>query len=77
MALDLTLHPSCLHVQMKASETDPFRQGCFIHIGQAQPPMCAVQAVLAYLVWRGNTPGSFFSLVASDIGGSGDSVEFL
>ena len=41
---------------------DPFRQGCFIHIRWGQSPLCAVEAAVAYLVLRGNTPGPFFLL---------------
>ena len=53
-------HPDCLRVRIKASKTDPFRKGCFIHIGKGSFPLCALQAVMAYLVVRGNSGGPLF-----------------
>ena len=41
---------------------DLFRQGCHIHIGLGRAPLCAVQALLAYLSLRGNVPGPLFLL---------------
>ena len=67
MAVDSTLQPSSLRVRIKASKTDPFRQGGFIHIGRAQPPLCAVDAVLAYLVRRGNALGQVFLLQSGSL----------
>ena len=40
----------------------PFRKGCFIHIGKGSFPLCALQAVMAYLVVRGNSGGTLFLL---------------
>ena len=45
---------------VKASKTDPFRKGCFVHIGKGRFPLCALQAVLAYLARRGNSGGPLF-----------------
>ena len=33
---------SCLRIRIKASKTDPFRKGCFIHIAQGRFPLCAL-----------------------------------
>ena len=62
IAVDLLQSPTCLHVQIKASKMDLFRQGCHIHIGLGRAPLCAVQALLAYLSFRGNVPGPLFLL---------------
>ncbi|KAK3698551.1 hypothetical protein QZH41_014483, partial [Actinostola sp. cb2023] len=62
IAVDSKSHPSCLRVRIKASKTDPFRQGCLIHIGRGSEFLCAVDAVLGYLVLRGNSDGPLFLL---------------
>ena len=62
IAVDSLQSPACLRVWIIASKTDPFRQGCHIHIGLGRAPLCAVQALLAYLSLRGNVPGPLFLL---------------
>ena len=62
IAVDLLQSPTCLHVQIKASKMDLFRQSCHIHIGLGRAPLCAVQAFLAYLSLRENVPGPLFLL---------------
>ena len=42
-------NPSCLRVRIKASKTDSFQKGCFVHIGWGRSPLCTLQAVLAYM----------------------------
>ena len=54
------LAPSCMRVRIKGSKTDPFRKGCFIHIGVGRRPLCAVRAVMNYLALRGDAPGPLF-----------------
>lgn len=56
--------PSCLRVRIKASKTDPFRKGCYVYIGKANPPFCAVDALLRYLPIRGDSPGPLFLFVS-------------
>lgn len=51
---------SLLQIRIKASKTDPFRQGVNICIGRTNSPLCPVSAILAYLVARGNQPGILF-----------------
>ena len=51
--------PTSLRVNIKASKTDPFRKGCFIFIGRGRNPICAVDAVLAFLHRRGDGQGPF------------------
>lgn len=60
VAVDSTVNPSCLRINIKASKTDPFRKGCSIHIGRGSSPLCAIQSLLAYLAVRGNTAGPLF-----------------
>lgn len=60
IAVDFELSPSCIRLRIKASKTDPFRQGCFVHIGLGKAPVCAVQALLSYLSVRGDSPGPLF-----------------
>ena len=54
--------PMCLKLCIKASKTDPFRRGTFIHIGQAKPPLCTLDALLQCLNLRGDSPGPLFLL---------------
>ena len=52
--------PTLLRVRLKASKTDPFRKGCFIHIGRGNSPLCAVQSLIAYLNVQGKGAGLLF-----------------
>lgn len=45
---------------IKDLKTDPFYKGCSNHIGRGKYPLCAVHALLAYLVIRGDGPGPLF-----------------
>ena len=36
ISVDSPSAPSCMRVRIKGSKTDPFRKGCFIHIGVGQ-----------------------------------------
>ena len=53
-------HPDCLRVLIKASKTDPFCKGYFIHIDKGSFPLCALQVVMAYLVVHSNSGGPLF-----------------
>ena len=61
---DVCLHdktsPEFLSVSIKASKTDPFRQGIRIYLGKSGVDICPVGAILAYMVSRGDRPGPFF-----------------
>ena len=52
--------PSRMEVQIKASKTDPFRQGISLFIGKVASDLCQVSAMLAYLVVRGCHAGPLF-----------------
>ena len=47
-------------MQIKASKTDPFRQGCFIYLGRGRTSICPIASVMAYLHRRGPAPGPLF-----------------
>ena len=55
----MSSHP-CLQLRIKASKTDPFRKGCFLHIGTCELPLCAIDSLLAYVPLRGAAPGPLF-----------------
>ena len=60
LQLDSTSNPTCLRVHLKASKTDPFRQGCFIYLGRGRTSICPIASVMAYLHHRGPAPGPLF-----------------
>ena len=62
IAFDSVVAPTCLRVRIKASKTDPFRKGCFLHIGRGSYPLCAIRALVAYLAIRGGAQGPLFLL---------------
>ena len=62
LALDSLSSPETLRLHIKASKTDPFRKGSFIHIGRGKYPLCAIRAVVSYLTVRGAGPGPLFRL---------------
>ena len=58
--VDSRTSPSYLVVNVKASKTDPFRQGVRIHLGRTYSELCPVTAILTYMVRRGTSDGPFF-----------------
>ena len=58
--MDSPSAPSSMPIRIKSSKTDPFRKGCFIHIGLGRYPLCAVHAMMTYLAARGDAPGPLF-----------------
>ena len=58
-----TAAPQFLEVHIKASKTDPFRQGVRVFLGKSKADVCPVAAILAYMVMRGAQPGPFFIFV--------------
>ena len=58
VALDSQENPSVARVHIKASKTDPFRQGVHVFLGRTGNKLCLVEAA-AYLVVRGRQPGPF------------------
>ena len=59
--VDSRLTPIYLVVNLKASKTDPFRQGVQIYLGRTNAKLCPVSAILNCMVKRGAAGGAFFS----------------
>lgn len=60
VSLNSRSNPSVVRVHIKASKTDPFRQGVYVYLGRTDNELCPVAAVAAYLAVRGGLSGSFF-----------------
>ena len=60
MALDSHLAPTRLFITIKASKTDPFRQGVTITLGKTGQQLCPMSAILLYVAMRGDDPGPLF-----------------
>ena len=58
--MDSRSAPSLIWVQIKASKTDPFRQGVTLVIGRTNNNLCPVTAILVYMAARGPGPGPLF-----------------
>ncbi len=58
--VDDTANPQYLEIYLKASKTDPFRQGVSVVVGRTGEDLCPVAAGLAYMVTRGASLGPFF-----------------
>ena len=67
IAFDSYEVPTMLHVRLKASKTDPFRKGCFIHISRGNSPLCAVQSLITYLHVQGKGAGPLFLFKVVDL----------
>ena len=48
---------------IKASKTDPFRQGVTLYIGATGTDLCLMTAVVSYMMVRGTEPGPLFTRV--------------
>ena len=60
LGVDSHYSPSYLQITIKASKTDPFRQGVTLFIGASGGTLCPVSAVLNYMVAWGRSPGQLF-----------------
>ena len=58
---DIHINSATVTLHIKASKTDPFRQGTSIQIFRNNSPLCAVRALIAYLQARSITPGPLFT----------------
>ena len=59
--VDSRSSPNYLVIRIKASKTDPFRQGIDIYLGRTDNDLCPVTAILPYMVCRGALAGPFFT----------------
>ena len=48
VALDDLVNPTVVRDHIKASKTDPFRQGVYVYLGATGNDLCPVAAVSAY-----------------------------
>ena len=60
LAVDNSLAPSIISIQLKCSKTDQFMKGVELVIGKTNNGLCPVTALLLYLTHRGNAPGPLF-----------------
>ena len=60
IALDSHINPSTLKLTIKASKTDPFRQGVSIFLASTELPLCPVSSMISYLAIRGPQLGPLF-----------------
>lgn len=58
--VDSHIAPSYIQVSLKASKTDPFRQGVELHLGATGKELCPVAAVLGFMAARGGSKGPLF-----------------
>jgi len=56
LAVDQMAAPTIIRVSIKRSKTDPFRRGVDLFFGKSGSDLCAVLAILNYLVVRGVAP---------------------
>ncbi len=59
--VDDRANPQYLEIHLKASKTDPFRQGVSVVVGRTNTHLCPVAAGLAYMAARGSAPGPLFN----------------
>lgn len=60
LSFNSPLDPTTVIVGIKASKTDPFKEGCSIPLGATNNSLCPVQALLAYVWLRGGCEGPLF-----------------
>ena len=60
ISVDSFKQPRMLKVKIKASKTDPFREGVDIYVGTTGCELCPVTAMLAYVVRRPLSGGPLF-----------------
>ena len=60
IAVNSHTNTSSIAVRIKASKTDPFRQGVTIYLGATDSKLCPVKAILAYIAVRGHHQGPLF-----------------
>ena len=62
ISLDNRHQPQIVHITIKQSKTDPFRQGVTLSLGCTSHEICPVRAIVPFLGARGNKPGPLFIL---------------
>ena len=62
VTVDVPALPQVIRLNIKASKTDPFRQGVSVYLGRTGNTLCPLVAMLSYLAARGTEPGPLFRL---------------
>ena len=60
VSVDSKSNPGMVKLHLKASKTDPFRQGVDIFVGKTTDRLCPVAALLSYIAVRGYGEGPLF-----------------
>jgi len=60
IAIDNVKSPTLLQVHLKASKTDPFREGVDVYVGKSGNDICPISAMSVYLSSRGGQDGPLF-----------------
>ena len=60
ISIDNPSNPGIIQVRIKASKTDPFRNGVDIYVGKTGQVLCPISALLNYLAVRGSAEGILF-----------------
>ena len=60
VAADSEKRPSIIRVHLKKSKTDQIGKGVDVYLGRTGSSICPVEAVVAYVAVRGDSPGCFF-----------------
>ena len=56
VALDSRTSPQVIRITLKQSKTDQLRQGTHLYLGKTGHHVCPVEAIIPYLIARGNRP---------------------
>lgn len=56
-----------MSIRIKASKTDPFREGHTIYVGATNSQICPVKAMINYLSARGTAPGPLFKYLSGKL----------
>ena len=67
IAVDSHDDPSTIAITIKASKTDPYRQGVTVYLGATGSQLCPVKALLAFISVRGDAPGALFQFVNQQV----------
>lgn len=60
VAMDRHVEASLVHLRIKQSKTDPFRQGVDVYLGRTGAAVCPAQALTDYLARRSPNSGPIF-----------------
>lgn len=60
VSIDSQVNPQTIVIGIKASKTDPFRQGASVYLGRTDSDLCPVAALLSYISARGLRSGPLF-----------------